>query len=217
MQIVVNPPELVDLSDDDQPKSLERSLLEISNNINNDKFMLMEYLGPVVDGCRAAFNVSIDKAQDMSKMTEDEVDRTISSVIDSYRDLTICIRASDIDEEFSIVFDKGVTSVFDECVEPDVVVSSKNDILIALFNSDPELSPLEVLGKSLDVTGNDSMDIVEGLGFLCYPSLLRVAKSGVDPSSILSEDADSVIMVTASDLVVKMIRKWIDTQLSLSS
>ncbi|MHA1948461.1 MAG: hypothetical protein ACW99G_09585 [Candidatus Thorarchaeota archaeon] len=217
MQIIVNSSELDDLSDDDQPKSLERSLFEISNNINKDNFMLMEYLGPVVDGCRAAFNVSIDKAQDLSKMTEDEVDRQISSVVDSYRDLTICIKAIDIDEEFSIVFEKGMTSVFDECVEPDVIVSSNNVTLIALFNSDPELSPPEVLGNGLDVTGNDSMDIVEGLGFLCYPSLLRVAKSGVDPSSILSEDADSVIMVTASDLVVKMIRKWIDTQLSLSN
>lgn len=204
------------MSDDDQPKSLERSLLEISNNINNDKFMLMEYLGPVVDGCRAALNVSIDKAQDLSKMSEDDFDQHISSVMDSYRDITICIRASDIDEEFSVVFDKGKTSVFDECVEPDVVVSSDNDILVALFNSDPKLSPHEVLGTRLNISGNDSLDVVEGLGFLCYPSLLRVAKSGVDPSSILSEDADSVIMVTASDLVVKMIRKWIDTQLSES-
>jgi hypothetical protein len=59
------------------------------------------------------------------------------------------------------------------------------------------------------------MDVVEGLGFLCYPSLLRVAKSGVDPSSLLVDDADSVIMATASDLVVKMIRKWIDVSLAV--
>jgi hypothetical protein len=155
--------------------------------------MLMEYLGPVVDGCRAALNISIDKAQELSKMSEDDFDQHISSVTDSYRDITFCIKASDIDEEYSVVFDKGKTSVFDECVEPDVVMSSENDILVALFNSDPKLSPPEVLGNKLHISGNDSMDVVEGLGFLCYPSLLRVAKS-----------------------VVKMIRKWIDTQLTIS-
>ena len=204
------------LSDDDQPKSLEKSLLEIANTINNDKFMLMEYLGPVVDGCRAALNVSVDKALDLTKMSEDDFEHHISTVTDSYRDITICIKASDIDEEYSVVFDKGKTSVFDDCVEPDVVVSSDYEVLVALFNSDPKLSPPEVLGTRLHISGKDSPDIVEGLGFLCYPSLLRVAQSGVDPSSILSEDADSVIMVTASDLVVKMIRKWIDTQLAIS-
>ncbi len=175
--------------------------------------MLMEYLGPVVDGCRAAFNVSIDKAQELSKMSEDYFDQQISSVMDSFRNLTICMKVTDIDEEYSIVFNKGKTSVYNECVEPDVVIVSDHGTLLALFNSDPKVSPPEVLGTKLKVSGSDSRDIVEGLGFLCYPSLLRVARSGIDPSSILSEDADSVIMVAASDLVVKMIRKWIDTQL----
>lgn len=211
----MSPSELFALSDDDQPKSLERSLLKISNNINTNRFMLMEYLGPVVDGCRAALNVSIDKAQELSKMSEDDFDQHISSVTDSFRNITICMKSKDTDEEYSIVFDKGKTSVFDECIEPDVVIVSDNDTLIALFNSDPKLSPLDVLGTKLKISGKTSVDVVEGLGFLCYPSLLRVATSGIDPSSILSEDADSVIMVTASDLVVKMIRKWIDTQLAV--
>ncbi|MFW9927076.1 MAG: SCP2 sterol-binding domain-containing protein [Candidatus Thorarchaeota archaeon] len=202
------------MSDDDLPRSLERSLIEISNNINNDNFMLMEYLGPVVDGCRAALNVSIDKALELSKMSEDDFDEHISSVSDSFRELTICMKVSDIDEEYSVVFDRGKVTVHDECIEPDVIIVSDSDTLISLFNSDPKLSPTEILGNRLKISGDDSLNIVEGLGFLCYPSLLRVAKSGIDPSSILSEDADSVIMVTASDLVVKMIRKWIDTQLS---
>lgn len=202
------------MSDDDLPRSLERSLIEISNNINNDNFMLMEYLGPVVDGCRAALNVSIDKALELSKMSEDDFDEHISSVSDSFRELTICMKVSDIDEEYSVVFDRGKVTVHDECIEPDVIIVSDSDTLISLFNSDPKLSPTEILGNRLKISGGDSLNIVEGLGFLCYPSLLRVAKSGIDPSSILSEDADSVIMVTASDLVVKMIRKWIDTQLS---
>ncbi|TET11504.1 MAG: hypothetical protein E3J86_02810 [Candidatus Thorarchaeota archaeon] len=201
------------MSDDDQPKSLEKSLLEISNNINNDKFMLMEYLGPVVDGCRAALNVSIEKAQDVNKMSEDDFDQHIGSVTDSFRNLTICMKVTDTKEEYSVVFDKGKLSVFDECVEPDVIIVSDHGTLIALFNSDPQLSLPDVLETRLKLSGSDSLDVVECLGFLCYPSLLRVAQSGIDPTSILSEDADSMIMVAASDLVVKMIRKWIDTQL----
>ena len=176
--------------------------------------MLMEYLGPVVDGCRAALSVSIEKAQEANTMSEDDYNQHISSVTDSFRNLTICMKVTDTKEEYSVVFDKGKISVFDECIEPDVVIVSDHDTLIALFNSDPQLSPPDVLGSRLKLSGSDSLDVVEGLGFLCYPSLLRVAQSGIDPSSILSEDADSMIMVTASDLVAKMIRKWIDTQLA---
>jgi hypothetical protein len=177
--------------------------------------MLMEYLGPVVDGCRAALNVSIEKAQDLHKMTEDDFEDHISSVTDSFRDLTICLKTSDTGDEYSIVFDRGMTTVYDECVEPDVIVVADNDTLVAICDSDPKVSPPEILGSKLKVSGSDSMDVVEGLGFLCYPSLLRVAKSGVDPSSLLVDDADSVIMATASDLVVKMIRKWIDVSLAV--
>ena len=108
--------------------------------------MLMEYLGPVVDGCRAALNVSIDKAQEFSKLSEEYFDQHISSVMDSFRNLTICMKVTDIDEEYSIVFNKGKTSVYNECIEPDVVISSDHDTLLALFNNDPKLSPPEVLG-----------------------------------------------------------------------
>ncbi len=205
------------MSEDDRPKSLEKSLHHISLSINKDQFMLMEYLGPVVDGCRAALNVSIDRAKDLHKMTEDEFEQHMSSVSDSFRDLTICLKTLDTDDEYSIVFDRGKATVFDECIEPDVVITGDNDTLIAICDSDPKIVPYEVLGKKLKISGNDNLDIVEGLGFLCYPSLLRVAESGVDPSSLLSEDADSIIMATASDLVVKMIRKWIDISVSISS
>ncbi|MHA3962190.1 MAG: hypothetical protein AM325_001515 [Candidatus Thorarchaeota archaeon SMTZ1-45] len=196
------------------PKNLERSLRYISQSINNDQFMLMEYLGPVVDGCRAALNVSIEKARVLHKITEEEFEEHINSVSDSFRDLTICLRASDTQDEYSIVFNRGKTTVYDECVEPDVLIIADNETLISICDSDPKLAPNEVLGNRLKVSGKDNLNIVEGLGFLCYPSLLRVAKSGVDPSSLLSEDADSVIMAAASDLVVKMIRKWIDISLS---
>jgi putative sterol carrier protein len=201
------------MHNDDKPKTLEMSLRHISQNINNDHFMLMEYLGPVVDGCKAALNVSVEKARDLHKMSEEDFEQHISSVPDSYRDLTICLKVSDASEEFSIVFDRGKTTVYDECVEPDVVIVGDYDTLYAICDSDPKLSPPEVLGSSLKITASDNLNLVEGLGFLCYPSLLRVAQSGVDPSSLLSEDADSVIMAAASDLVVKMIRKWIDITL----
>ncbi|MFW9833383.1 MAG: hypothetical protein ACFFEK_05260 [Candidatus Thorarchaeota archaeon] len=203
------------MDDDDKPKTLEMSLRHISQNINNDRFMLMEYLGPVVDGCRAALNVSVEKARDLHKMSEEDFEQHISSVPDSFRDLTICLKVSDSSEEFSIVFDRGKTTIYDECVEPDVVIVGDYDTLFAICDSDPKLSPPEVLGSRLNISGSDNMNLVEGLGFLCYPSLLRVAQSGVDPSSILSEDADSVIMAAASDLVVKMIRKWIDITLEV--
>lgn len=178
--------------------------------------MLMEYLGPVVDGCRAALNVSVEKAQDLHHMSEQDFEQYMTTVSDSFKDLTICITTSDTNDEFSVVFDGGRVSVHDECIEPDVSITSDRETLIAIFDSDPKLSPPEVLGERLKITGSDSLDVIEGLGFLCYPSLLRVAKSGVDPSSLLSDDADAVIMATASDLVVKMIRKWIDLSLSVS-
>jgi hypothetical protein len=205
---------MIPLADDGQSKSLARLLHYISRNINTDQFMLMEYLGPVVDGCRAALNVSVANAKLLNKMSEDDFEEHMSSVTDSYRDLTICLQTSDTGDEYSVVFDGGKAIIYDECIEPDVVITADEETLISICDSDPKVSPYDVLGEKLRVTGSDNLDIVEGLGFLCYPTLLRVAKSGVDPSSLLSEDADSVIMAAASDLVIKMIRKWIDVSLS---
>jgi putative sterol carrier protein len=187
------------MSDDIKIRNLERSLRHISQNINSNRFMLMEYLGPVVDGCRAALNVSLEKAQVLDMMSEEDFEEHISSVQDSYRDLTICLKPSDTDEEYSIVFERGSTTIYDECIEPDVVITATYDILAAICDSDPKLSPFEALGGSLKISGLDNLSIIEGLGFLCYPALLRVAQSGVDPSSLLSEDADSIIIAAASD------------------
>lgn len=202
------------MAEDGQSKSIVRLLRYISQNINTNQYMLMEYLGPVVDGCRAALNVSIANAKLLHKMSEDDFEEHMSSVTDSYKDLTICLRTSDIGDEYSVVFDRGKAVVYDECIEPDVVITTDEETLISICDSDPKVSPYDVLGTRLGITGSDNLDIVEGLGFLCYPTLLRIAKSGVDPSSLLSEDADSVIMAAASDLVIKMIRKWIDVCLS---
>jgi hypothetical protein len=81
-----------------------------------------------------------------------------------------------------------------------------------LFDADSHTLPTEVLGSKVEVTGNDSLEVVEALGLLCFSPLLRMARSGIDPSSLLAEDADSAIMAAASGLVTDMVRKWIDYQ-----
>jgi hypothetical protein len=181
--------------------------------MQQDKFMLMEYLGPVVDGCRAALNVSLDDAEHLYHLSNERFEEYMQATMESFKSLTICFRATDADEHVSLVFNNSKPEVFDECIEPDVEISAKFDILLELLDSDSKIVPSERLGTDFQVNGKDSQDIVQGLGLLCYPSLLRVAQSGIDPSSLLSEDADTVIMTTASDLVIKMIKKWINIQL----
>ena len=122
-----------------------------------------------------------------------------------------------MDEEGSIVFLKGKVAVYDECIESSVTIQAELQILLTVLDTDSKLSPIELLGTELEIDGEDMQEIIQALGFLCYPSLLRIAKSGIDPSSLLVDDADSVIMAAASDLVVKMVRKWIDIQLDAES
>jgi hypothetical protein len=193
--------------------TLEKRLQQIAKSIRQDRFMLMEYLGPVVDGCRAALNVSLNRAQALDQISETEFEDYMSSTDDSYKEIGLCFKATDVNEEVSIIFTKGVPEVVDECIEPNATIRGKLETLLTILDSDSKVSPPELLGTEIEIEGLDSLDVVQGLGLLCYPSLLRVARSGIDPSSILSEDADAIIMASASDLVVKMIRKWIDTQL----
>ena len=211
--------EMRTLTEDKDEKyiTLEKRLRQIAKSIRQDKFMLMEYLGPVVDGCRAALNVSLDRAQTLDQISENEFEDYMSSTDDSYQEIGLCFQATDVDEGVAIVFTKGLPEVIDECIEPNVTIRGKLDTLLTILDSDSKVSPPELLGTEIEIEGLDSLDVVQGLGLLCYPSLLRVARSGIDPSSILSEDADTVIMASASDLVVKMIRKWIDNQLEEDS
>jgi hypothetical protein len=192
--------------------TLEKKLRTIASNIQQDQYMLMEYLGPVVDGCRAALNVSLQEAEHLHELSEEKFEEYMQTTMESYRNLTICFRATDTDEMVSLVFDKGKPVVFEECIEPDVEITAYYDVLLDLLDSDSKIAPSDRLGSEVQVSGEDSLDVVQGLGLLCYPSLLRIAQSGIDPSSLLSEDADAVIMAAASDLVIKMIRKWIDIQ-----
>ncbi|MFW9909870.1 MAG: hypothetical protein ACFFEF_14985 [Candidatus Thorarchaeota archaeon] len=190
---------------------LFENLKTIAREINRDRFMLMEFLGPVVDGCRAALNVSIDKAEALSKLTEDDIDSYMDRTEQSFHELTICFHTKDMDDVYSLVFDSGEAYAYDECVEADVVIEAEEPILCSLFDADSDISPVDGLGVQYQISGNDSGNIIEALGVLCYAPLLRVARSGVDPSSLLSENADSIILAAASDLVTKLIKRWIDS------
>ncbi|MHA1588269.1 MAG: hypothetical protein ACTSV9_05770 [Candidatus Thorarchaeota archaeon] len=201
------------MSEKENRTNLEWHLKQVSSGINQDKFMLMEYLGPAVDGCRAALRVGIERAHDLHRMPESEFGEYMSATEPSFRALTICFKATDVDELLSIVFENGVTSVHDACVEPDVVVSGTLAHLTDIVNIDSRVSPIDAIGVSVSLAGVESSDVVEALGFLCFPSLLKMARSGVDPSSLLSEDADSIVIAAASGLVTQMVRKWVDAQL----
>jgi hypothetical protein len=184
----------------------------LAREMNHDKYMLMEFLGPIVDGCRAALSVSVEKAQVMHQLSEEEFEAYMDSTEQSFKDITICFRAEDIDESHSLVFDSGEAYAFEDCAEPDVVLAGPERLLMSLLDADSDVSPIDELGNGLMIVGNESSSIVEGLGVLCFTPLLRVARSGVDPSSLLSEDADSVILAAASDLVSKIVKRWIDVQ-----
>ncbi len=198
----------------DEKKTLETYLRELAHEIYEDKYMLMEYLGPIVNGCRAAFEVSVDRARDPGGLSEDEFQKYIDVAGESFEDVTICFQVIGTKDTLSLVFDsKGVRFV-EECVDPNVVIQGDLDVLKEVLNVDSKTSPVDLLGNNIDIRAVNPQDAVIGLGLLCFPSLLRMARTGVDPSSLLAEDADAIIIAAASDLVTKMVRKWIDLQLS---
>jgi len=174
--------------------------------------MLLEYLGPIVDGCRAALSVSVDKANNLHKLSDADFDSYMETTEHSFLSLTICFKIRDTDDAYSLVFEAGQSFSYDECVEPDVVVEGPEELLMALFDADAHVSPIDELGVSYRIAGNDSGNIIEALGLLCYTPLLRMARSGLDPSSLLSENADTIILAAASDLVTKISQRWIEIQ-----
>ncbi len=188
-------------------------LKSLAREMNHDKYMLMEFLGPIVDGCRAALSVSVEKAQVMHQLSEEEFEAYMESTEQSFQDITICFKAEDIDESHSLVFDSGEAYAFEDCAEPDVVLAGPEKVFMSLLDADSDVSPIDELGDGFRIVGNESSNVIEGLGILCFTPLLRVARSGVDPSSLLSEDADSVILAAASDLVSKIVKRWIDVQM----
>ena len=194
------------------PTLLDR-LQKLSFEINEDRYMLMEYLGPIIDGCRAAFNVSLEDAQNPDAISDIDFLKHMETAGDSFEDFIICFEAKDSEERYSIEFNDSTARVLQTCDNANVIVSAKSDDLLSLLDPDSKLSPLDILGITLEVTGTDVSEVTQGLGLLCYPSLLRMAMSGVDPSSLLSEDADTIILAAASDLVTKLIQKWIEIQM----
>ena len=203
----------VDLSKARRLPTLEHGLTELANEVNADRYMIMDYLAPVVDGCRAALRVSVEQARRSQGMSQSAFNECLESGEGSFRDLTVCFRCLDTDEVASIAFDRGHATVYDDCVDADVTISSDSRDFSELLDSDSKLSPLDLLGNRLTVTGSEPQDVIEALGLLCFPALWRLARSGVEPTSVLSEDADSVVMAAASDLVTRLVRAWIDLQL----
>lgn len=193
--------------------SLKESLKSLSVETNEDSYMLMEYLGPVVDGCKAAMNVSVEDATAIDKMSDSKFKHYMHLAEDSFQDLDICFKTVETSKQFTFVFTGGESHVYEDCTDPEVIIECPEDTLIELLDPDSKLLPVQVLGEELKVTGEKPAKIIEALGLLCLPTLLRTARSGVDPTSLLSEDADSVIMAAASDLATKMVKKWIDSQL----
>lgn len=204
----------INLSRDEEDKGLIQSVRTIAHILNHDKFMLLEYLVPIVDGCRAAFNIDVEKAQNVHTIVDSDFERYLNPAQQSLSDITICFKTDDTKDMVSLVFQSGAARVYDECVEPDVVINGNRQILIQLLDSDSRISPSETLGVNYSISGTNWSSIVEGLGLLCFPSLLRVARSGIDPSSILSEDADSVIIAAASELVTNLVNRWIGLRVS---
>ncbi len=198
-------------------RTLLGSLKDIVRDINRDQFMIMEYLGPIVDGSRAALSLSIEKAKELHKLSDAEFEDYMDRTEQSFLNLTICFRAEDMDQAHSLVFDSGEAYVFEDCTEPDVVILGDSRMLMSLLDADSNVSPVDELGTSYRVVGKDSSDVIEALGLLCFTPLLRIARSGVDPSSLLSEDADSIILAAASDLLASIVRRWIDLQTATHS
>ncbi|NWF95814.1 MAG: hypothetical protein HXY34_06695 [Candidatus Thorarchaeota archaeon] len=192
------------------PKTLEQKLSVIGREISEDRYMIMEYLAPVVDGCRAALRASVDKLYALKEMSEEEIEEILDAPSISYANLTVCFRATDTGEVVSIAFEDSKPKVYDDCVDPDVVMSADMDTFSQLLDADSKLSPVDALGTRLQVAGNDSESIFEALGLMCFPPLWRMARSGIDPSSLLAEDADSLIVAAASDLVTRIVKRWID-------
>ncbi len=198
---------------EEKPRTLLAMLRAMAHEISRDKYMVMEYLGPVVDGCRAALKVSVESAMSLHTLAEATFDQYMESTGQSFSCLTVCFRTTDTNEVYSLVFDRGTCKVYEECAEPDVAISGKTEALRDVLDVDSKTSPTDVLGTTFTVHGSNALEIVEGLGLLCFPSLLQLARSGVDPSSLSSEDADSVFMVATTNLVTKMVHRWVRLQM----
>lgn len=201
------------MNESEKPTSLKLSLKSLSAEANEDSYMLMEYLGPVVDGCKAAMNVSIEDATALDSMSDSKFEHYMHLAEDSFRDLDICFETVDTSQQYTFAFTGGESVVYEGCTDSHVRIRCPEEPLVELLDPDSKLLPVEILGDELIVTGETPSQVIEALGLLCLPALLRMARSGVDPTSLLSEDADSVIMAAASDLATKMVKKWIDTRI----
>ncbi|MGY5875127.1 MAG: hypothetical protein RTU30_05235 [Candidatus Thorarchaeota archaeon] len=201
------------MNDSDDPSSLHIGLTRICHALNEDNYMLMEFLTPVVDGCRAAFNVGLNHARESESLSDAVVEEYLGATTESFLDTAICFKSTDTNEMILVTFKDGITKMHEDCVEPTAVISASERTLLRVLDADPKISLTELMNDDLVIGGTTSQDALEALGLLCYPQLLRMAKSGIDPTNLESEDADSIITATASELVTTLVQKWLDIQL----
>ncbi|MGY5854146.1 MAG: hypothetical protein RTU92_11305 [Candidatus Thorarchaeota archaeon] len=201
------------MADSDDPSRLHIGLTHICHDLNEDNYMLMEFLTPVVDGCRAALNVGLNHARESESLSDAVVEEYIDTTTESFLDAAICFRSTDTDEMILVTFKDGLVIMREDCVEPTAVISASETTLLRVLDADPKISLTGLMENDLEIGGTTSQDAIEALGLLCYPQLLRMAKSGIDPSNLDSEDADSIITATASELVTSLVQKWLDIQL----
>ncbi len=202
------------MSSSDDESAFAKALNRLIYDINQDQYMLMEFLIPVVDGCRAALNVKIGEAKSLDNVTEEQFQQYMDTTVESYKELVLGITELESDEKYYLVFDEGQVSIEEEVDEPNVVILAPADAMISILDADPKISIAELLKDQLQILAHDPQDAIEAIGFLCFPELQRVARSGADPTNLESEDADTIITQTATELVTGVLKHWIDIQLS---
>ena len=182
----------------DEANELLKSIQRVVFDFNEDRYMLLEYLIPILDGCKAALNVDVTQALKIGKFSEEQFVRHLESTDSAFKELAICIRVSNSEE----------------MEEPNVYIIGSYDSLTLVLDADPKTSLKNLLGDEIKIISHESQDAIDAIGFLCFSELYRVASSGVDPTNLESEYADSVIAATATELITSTLKKWIEIQVS---
>ncbi len=208
---------MIDLNDADDESEFLKALKRTIFEINQDQYMIMEYLGPVVDGCRAALNVNIKDATSLDEITDTQFEKFMEETSESFSDITIRMNDIDTNEVLTLSFVDGQVEFDDETEEPNVYILASTNVMLTILDADPRASLVDLLSGSLEIIAHDSQDAIEAIGFLCFPALQRAASLGIDPSNLESEDADSIITSTATELVTSALKQWIDVQINHAS
>jgi hypothetical protein len=202
------------LNPSDEANELLKSIQRVVFDFNEDRYMLLEYLIPILDGCKAALNVNVTQALNLEKFSEEQFETHLESTDSAFKELAICMRVSNSEEEYNLDFNEGIATITEEMEEPNVFIIGSYESLILVLDADPKTSLKNLLGDEIKILSHESQDAIDAIGFLCFSELYRVASSGVDPTNLESEDADSVIAATATELITSTLKRWIEIQVS---